>query len=136
MVVVVVDVVVVDEVVVVEALLTAEPEFWGSVVVVVVVAAAWTTGSVVVVAAPVGEATAWDAVASVVVVTADAARTVTDCDAAPEAYTSLPLWLAEMRQVPAVLKVTTPAEIEHTDWESLAITSVGARNAELSTLGV
>ena len=36
-------------------------------------------------------------------------------------------------QVPTVLNVTTPAEIEHTNAEVVAITIVGVRDASLST---
>ena len=64
---------------------------------------------------------------------AAAATTVTDCDAAPAAYTSLPDWLADKRHVPAALNVTTPTEIEHTDCDWLATATVGARNTSLST---
>ena len=64
------------------------------------------------------------------------APTVTDCDAAADAYTSLPAWLAEIKHVPTALKVTTPAEIEHTAEELLAITMVGASDTSLSTLTV
>lgn len=50
-----------------------------------------------------------------VVVVVGTTETVIDCDAAAAAYTSLPDCVAEITHVPAVLKVTTPAEIEQTD---------------------
>ena len=55
------------------------------------------------------------------------------CDAAADAYVSFPDWLAEMRHVPTDWKVTTPAEIEHTEADEFATTTVGAKEASLST---
>ena len=74
--------------------------------------------------------------AAIVVVVMGTAATDTDCDAAADAYTSFPDWLAEIKHVPTALNVTTPAVMEHTVEELFAMTRVGASETSLSTLTV
>jgi hypothetical protein len=50
-----------------------------------------------------------------------------------DAYTSVPDWLAETTQLPADKKVTTPAEIEHTDCDWFVTEMDAAKNTLLST---
>ncbi len=46
---------------------------------------------------------------------------------------SSPAWLAEIRHVPAAVKVTIPEAIEHTDAELFAIVTDAASDALLVT---
>lgn len=63
-------------------------------------------------------------------------RTEICCDTEVAAYVSVPACDTLIMQIPAELKVTTPADIEHTCADEPAIDTVGAKDASLAALTV
>ena len=49
---------------------------------------------------------------------------------------ALPAWLASMTQVPAAVKLTTPAVMEHTDEEEASMVMATGRPEEAVAVGV